>query len=218
MDTTFLHFLHSTATALNLQCTDTALTHCVLYATELLRWNTHTNLVGKTTLASLITELIIDSFQIAHVLQNLSLINPVTFDLGAGAGIPGIPLRCIWTEGSYTMVEVREKRALFLTYILHKCMVQRTFVLQEDARKVCTKHKDNIDIILSRAFMPPEKLCLFCNTLYTTAVQKNRYLLLMLNTPLPAIPTPYTLAKQHTYIVHGKERILTLLLHNIHNT
>ena len=40
--------------------------------------------------------------------------SPETWDLGAGAGIPGIPLRLVWDSGTFTLVEVREKRVLFL--------------------------------------------------------------------------------------------------------
>ena len=43
---------------------------------------------------------------------------PCCWDLGSGAGLPGLPLRMIWQEGDYWMVEAREKRALFLSTVL----------------------------------------------------------------------------------------------------
>lgn len=55
---------------------------------------------------------------------------PQIWDFGAGAGLPGIPLRMFWQEGEYWLVEAREKRALFLGTVLARHPLPQTKVFQ----------------------------------------------------------------------------------------
>lgn len=87
-----------------------------------------------------------------------------TWDLGAGAGLPGIPLRMFWQLGHYYMIEVREKRSFFLNTALTTLGLQNTYVFRGKAEDfMTTKVKQNIyaDLILSRAFMPFAKMLPF---------------------------------------------------------
>ena len=85
------------------------------YLTMLLKWNRAMNLVGKTGWPEVFRDLAADSLYLGEFLGGLALPEaPLTLDLGAGAGLPGIPLRLVWGAGAYVLVEVREKRAIFL--------------------------------------------------------------------------------------------------------
>jgi 16S rRNA (guanine527-N7)-methyltransferase len=75
-----------------------------------------------------------------------------TWDLGAGAGLPGIALRMVWQRGDYWMVESREKRALFLATALARLNLPRTRVFRGRAETFMAGRR--ADLILSRAFMP----------------------------------------------------------------
>ncbi len=86
------------------------------------------------------------------------------WDLGAGAGIPGIPLRILWQLGVYTMIEVRQKRCFFLNTALASLRLPETFVFHGKAEDFMDKKKEKgiyADLILSRAFMPFEKMLPF---------------------------------------------------------
>lgn len=149
------------------------------YLTELHRWNKVMNLVGARNEA-LIFDLFMDSFHLAAFLRTLSLPeNPECRDLGAGAGLPGIPLRTIWNPGRYTLIESREKRALFLKNILARFPLSGTTVFHGRAEQF---QGPPAQLVLSRAFMPPETLLPFVQP----TLAPNGLLVLLLNTPLAA--------------------------------
>lgn len=139
------------------------------YLELLMQWNRAMNLVGARSWEDALDRLVCDSFELADFLRQevmpaLSLPAdsdhsategtdaPLTWDLGAGAGLPGIPLRLVWQAGTYWLVEAREKRALFLATALARLSLPRTKVFR--GRVEAFMPGRLADIILSRAFMP----------------------------------------------------------------
>jgi len=122
------------------------------------------NLVGRADWPGVFRDLAADSLHLAVFLRALSLPEaPLTLDLGAGAGLPGIPLRVVWEDGDYVMVELREKRAIFLTQAVAVAQLARTHVLHGRAEtslaalaglKLAADGEVRADLVLSRAFMP----------------------------------------------------------------
>jgi len=114
-------------------------------------WNRKTNLVGPRAWPEMLSELVADSWHLADLLASLDLPDDcVTFDFGAGAGIPGLPLRVFWKTGRYVMIEPRAKRAGFLRQCAAMMRLKDTEVFEgraEDVREVA-------DVCLSRAFQP----------------------------------------------------------------
>lgn len=128
------------------------------YLLLLLQWNKKMNLVGASTWQTLFTDLIMDSFYLAQFLDTLSIAdNAEICDLGSGAGLPGIPLRMIWHRGNYSLVEVREKRALFLSFVLSRLELPRTSVFRGRAEDFLMQ-KQSVDLVISRAFLPWKKV------------------------------------------------------------
>ena len=131
----------------------------VLYLDRLAAYNRSFNLVGPENIADILASLVPDSFQLAAMLARLPLPeNPLALDCGAGAGLPGIPLRMIWQPGKYTMIEQRRKRALFLENVLAELHLPGTGVFAGDACKVA----EPADLIISRAWMPVPKILDYC--------------------------------------------------------
>ncbi len=131
----------------------------VLYLDRLAAYNRSFNLVGPENIADILASLVPDSFQLAAMLARLPLPeNPLALDCGAGAGLPGIPLRMIWQPGKYTMIEQSRKRALFLENVLAELHLPGTGVFAGDAFKVA----EPADLIISRAWMPVPKILDYC--------------------------------------------------------
>ena len=128
-----------------------------LYFSLLMKWNSAMNLVGAKDWRTALINLGADSFFLDRFLNSLPLAEePETWDLGAGAGLPGIPLRIIRKRGVYRMIEAREKRALFISNALAQLKLPDVFVHQS---RVETFFKQppgapQAQIILSRAFKP----------------------------------------------------------------
>lgn len=133
------------------------------YLTLLLKWNRSMNLVGRSDWPGVFRDLAADSLHLAEFLKRLGLPeSPLCLDLGAGAGLPGIPLRVLWPEGDYVLVELREKRAIFLSQAVGTLKLPRTFVAHGRAETVLaelpklklSQPRERADVVLSRAFMP----------------------------------------------------------------
>jgi 16S rRNA (guanine527-N7)-methyltransferase len=130
-----------------------------LYISDLLIWNAKINLVGKQDWNSAYHYLIKDSLYLAGLLSRLDHpSDPLSLDLGAGAGLPGIPLRLVWTSGKYYLVEPRQKRGLFLHHAVRTLALPRTHVRTCRAEDL---QEPPADLILSRAMCPwPQLLSL----------------------------------------------------------
>jgi 16S rRNA (guanine527-N7)-methyltransferase len=126
------------------------------YLTLLLKWSRAMNLIGRADWPGVFRDLAADSLHLAHFLAELDLpAAPHTLDLGAGAGLPGVPLRTVWDNGDYVLVELREKRAVFLTQAVGALRLPRTRVENRRAEEL---PPGQADLLLSRAFMPWPKL------------------------------------------------------------
>lgn len=124
------------------------------YLSQLMRWNKRMNLVGARTWQVALSDLAADSWHLADLLHALPLPpEPVTMDLGAGAGLPGLPLRLFWDSGQYLLVELRAKRAVFLRYALEAMQLPRTEVMEGRAEHALAR-RGPADLVLGRAFLP----------------------------------------------------------------
>ena len=167
--------------------------HITAYLYLVQKWNQSMNLVGKKMWQDVLSELIIDSLHVAKFLEenprNLDNTFPAfnatqsrkryvfkgaaafphddslqIWDLGAGAGLPGIPLRILWQQGTYHMVEIREKRCVFLSTALASLGLPHTHVFRGKAEDFMSSNLEKgiyADLIVSRAFMPFDKMLPF---------------------------------------------------------
>jgi len=152
--------------------------------------------------------LVADSFYLAPFLDSLPLPDePAALDLGAGAGLPGIPLRLLWTKGSYTLIEKRQKRAMFLIQACGTLHLKKTDVHGAPAETYFAAHGP-CDLIVSRAFMPWKDLLAFVEK----ALKPGGFIVFMMNDPLPdGVPAGWAAFSSKRYSVRGHERWLWAL-------
>lgn len=131
------------------------------YLELLMQWNRVMNLVGTRTAEETFATLVVDSLHLADFLvQDWAMETPLSgepdcWDLGSGAGLPGLPLRMLWQQGTYWMVEAREKRALFLSTVLARFPLPETQVFRGRAETfMAGPPPRTADLVVSRAFMP----------------------------------------------------------------
>jgi len=130
-----------------------------VYLGLLERWNRATNLVGRRGWPEILMDLVADSWHVADYLARLPLgeASPVVFDLGAGAGLPGVPLRLFWDRGEYYLIEPRRKRAVFLEAAIAAMALARTHAIEaraEDLGGFGLTGGRRADVVVSRAFLP----------------------------------------------------------------
>ncbi|MDL2280181.1 class I SAM-dependent methyltransferase [Desulfovibrio sp. OttesenSCG-928-G11] len=187
---------------------DSACAALALYIGLLLKWNRAMNLVGPGEWRTLFDSLVADSFHLARLLPDLPLPDaPQCRDLGAGAGLPGIPLRSLWRDGNYVLIEVREKRALFLQNVLALCALPGVRVYRGRAEDFLEAEGGG-DLIVSRAFLPWERVL----DLIGPFCKSGLLCLFLSNSPIPAsLPKPWTPLTQTAYRAGGKERFFWVL-------
>ena len=138
------------------------------YLELLMQWNKVMNLVGTRHWQDTFSTLVVDSLHLGRFLAEMDTgEQPECWDLGSGAGLPGLPLRMIWQKGSYWMVEAREKRALFLSTVLARHPLPGTQVFRGRAEAFMSGPPPRTaDLVVSRAFMPwPDVLALVRDSL-----------------------------------------------------
>ncbi len=180
----------------------------VEYLMLLMRWNKVMNLVGARHWQECLTNLIIDSFYLSDFLRSLALPTSESFqtlDLGAGAGLPGIPLRMAWQDGEYHLIEVREKRALFLGNVLAQIPLPRTHVFRGRVEEFFAKAQKPADMIVSRAFMPWAQML----ELVAPALAVDGRVIFLTLEPAPQAALQelgWQVEAEFSYTVHGDKR------------
>ncbi|XXJ18390.1 16S rRNA (guanine(527)-N(7))-methyltransferase RsmG [Desulfovibrio caledoniensis] len=186
-----------------------------VYLDQLIKWNKKMNLVGPADWRTVFDRLVVDSLFLADFVAGLNLHErPLCLDFGAGAGLPGIPLRVLWQAGDYWLVEVREKRATFMQSALGRLRLPATSVFlgkAEDAldRLSRSGHQATADLILSRAFMPWQKLLDFIHPMLRKEPGRTGTAIILANDPPPAesaIPDGWQLGNVASYPAVGSER------------
>ena len=179
------------------------LTALSIYLGRLIKWNKAMNLVGVASWEEALETLVVDSFHLAAFLPSLSLPpEPVSWDLGSGAGLPGIPLRILWQNGKYTLIEAREKRALFMRTVLAGVNLPETTVFQGRA-EYFFREAGLADLMLSRAFMPWRDMLLFIEN---SLAPDGKIIFLTLSPAPEDMPAPWRVKAESTYTVDGKAR------------
>ena len=167
----------------------------VTYVHMLMTWNRVMNLVGQETWQDAAGFLVADSFYLAPFLESLPLPgDPRVLDLGAGAGLPGIPLRLIWP-------------AMFLIQACGTLHLKKTDVQAVPAETYFASHAP-CDLIVSRAFMPWRELLSFIDA----ALLPGGFAVFMMNDPLPPdVPEGWLAHSSKSYSVRGHVRYLWAL-------
>ncbi len=125
------------------------------YYAELVEWNRKFNLTAITDY---------EDVQIQHILDSLSCLlgtaryleclgaRPRLVDVGAGAGVPGFPLKIARPEWELTLVEATRKKTEFLRHISQKLDLPAT-VIHARAEEVGqdTQHRESYDLVVARA-------------------------------------------------------------------
>ncbi len=196
------------------------------YVNMLQKWNAVMNLVGPRDWQTMVRTLIVDSLHLGRFIPTLDLKaapdrqHMQTWDLGAGAGIPGMVLRMVWQQGGYHMVDTREKRVMFMRTVLASYPLPDTHVHRARAEDFMAQ-KGQADLLLSRAFMPWQGVLSFVEG----KVHPCGHVLVLANAPAPnhdgadglqssALPRPWYLRWQYSYEAAGALRYFWVLSTN----
>lgn len=124
------------------------------YLSLLLRWDRVHRLTGYRRPGEIVEKLFLDSLLFLRLLPPGPL---RLLDLGAGAGVPGIPLKIAAPDLALTLVEARRNRANFLALVVRELELKEVSVLWGRAERVLSEKPElgeAFDVVLTRAAGP----------------------------------------------------------------
>jgi 16S rRNA (guanine527-N7)-methyltransferase len=124
------------------------------YLDLLILWNRSQRLTGVSSAAAIVDELFEDSLLF---LSRLPAGRLRIADLGAGAGIPGVPISIVRPEISMTLIEAKRKRVSFLLTLKRELGAANLEILEGRAEKLIHENPElqgSFDAVVSRAAGP----------------------------------------------------------------
>ena len=149
-----MQYLISGAAELGLALDQGQLGQFQTYYEELTDWNRRINLTSITGF---------EDVQLKHFLDSLTLVMALErqgdarfIDVGAGAGLPGLPLKIILPGIKLVLLESRRKKAAFLSHLIDKLGFNDVEVLAARAEETTqlAQYRESFDVVLSRALAP----------------------------------------------------------------
>lgn len=130
-----------------------------LYVDELLRWQSHINLISSSTIPEIWHRHICDGLQMA---AHIKPTDRNIVDLGSGAGIPAIPLAIALQGAGYgarvIMIESNAKKASFLSQVIRMCKLDSRIILNRIESADSLELNQIVDVCTARALAPLSKL------------------------------------------------------------
>ena len=147
--------LQDGARKLGLQLTPRQVEQFQTYYQELIDWNRRMNLTAITDY---------EEVQIKHFLDSLTVTLALTqpcqglrvIDVGAGAGLPGIPIKIAMPDTKLVLLEATAKKTAFLHHIKRRLELDDIEVIAGRAEVVAhsPQHRERFDIVLCRGVAP----------------------------------------------------------------
>jgi 16S rRNA (guanine527-N7)-methyltransferase len=143
--------LQTSARAFHLELDAGQLEAFETYYRELIDWNTRVNLTAISEREQVIVKHFLDSLSVALVLRPVAPASLV--DIGAGAGLPGIPLKIAFPALQLTLLDATRKKVEFLNHIIARLNLSDTRAVQaraEDWGKD-PAHREQYEYAIARA-------------------------------------------------------------------
>lgn len=150
-------FLDKGLASLNLVLTDDQKSALIRFSEEFRRWNRVHNLSAIDSNEEFISLHLMDSLSVVSNLLSAQAkwqmnSSPIVADLGAGGGLPGIPLAIVLPNWNFVLVEAVKKKAAFLQHIKGKLNLKNLDVVGDRIENLAKARPKFADATISRAF------------------------------------------------------------------
>lgn len=169
------------------------------------KWNSAYNLTAVRDPAEMVSRQLLDSLSILPFLKNAPIL-----DVGAGGGLPGVPLAIALPERSFTLLDSNSKKTRFLTQCRLELQLPNLTVVH--ARAEHFPAGETFEQITSRAFTALANLVDWCGHLLAPG---GRFLAMKGQFPdaeIADLPTGWQLLETHRLTVPGCEAERHLLI------
>lgn len=156
--------------ALNIQLSSEQEVKMLAFVEEFRKWNRVHNLSAIDEPEEFVQLHLMDSLAVIQCLKDstnhgITIENPVIADLGAGGGLPGIPLAIAMPEWTFVLIEAVKKKAAFLQHVKGKLKLSNVEVVGDRIESFSTQRPAFANATISRAFSDLKKFVEFSSPL-----------------------------------------------------
>ncbi len=123
---------------------------CLLYLSELRKWNRKMNLTAIREDRDVIIKHFLDSLAFLKGFESMSGMR--LLDMGSGAGFPAVPIKIVHQEIAVTLVESVKKKASFLRHIIRTLRLTGAEVVDRRTEELAVERPAQYDVVTARAF------------------------------------------------------------------
>ena len=140
--------------SLRLSLLDSQVNQLLEYLLLLAKWNQAYNLSGIKDVEQMVPYHLLDSLAVIPFIPSDH--SDVLLDVGTGAGLPGIPLAICFPEKKLILLDSNGKKTRFLFQVVTQLGLNNVTIFNERIENF--QSREQIDIVLCRAFAPLERL------------------------------------------------------------
>ncbi|QHX36222.1 16S rRNA (guanine527-N7)-methyltransferase [Spiroplasma sp. TIUS-1] len=133
---------------LNIELTNKQLEMLSIYFDFLVEENKKYNLTTIVDKEEVYVKHFFDSLIVA---KGFKLNNKKIFDIGSGAGFPGLVLAIVFENSEFVLIDSNNKKTTFLTMLINKLGLTNVQALNARAEDLSKIHKHEADIVMARA-------------------------------------------------------------------
>lgn len=152
------------ARLLGIPLDDTQREAFVRYCDLLIATNRHTNLSAVREPEGVMRTLFLDALSLTIALP-AAMRGPIRcVDVGAGAGLPGLPLKIVYPAWALALIDSVGKKTAFLDTVVRELHLQQVTVVNARAEEVGRRpaYRDRADLCVARALAPMPTLLELC--------------------------------------------------------
>lgn len=130
------------------------------YYRLLVEWNEKFNLTTITAYNDVQLKHFLDSLSAAPILIGAGVLEKKLIDVGAGAGLPGMPLALALPDLRVTLLEATGKKVRFLDEVTREIGLENVTAVHARAEEYArdAKHREQFDFAVARALAPMRTL------------------------------------------------------------
>ncbi|MCC6140346.1 MAG: 16S rRNA (guanine(527)-N(7))-methyltransferase RsmG [Nitrospira sp.] len=169
--------LSISASSIGISLTADQISKFTIYLEQLKEWNKTTNLTSIVDDEEIVVKHFVDS--IAAIRAESFMTGGLVFDIGTGAGFPGIPIKILRPDLRFVLIEPSKKKSSFLRYITGILRLKDVDIFEGSMEKFANSFtgREQANYIVARGIKFE-----FIIDLSKTILSKNGRILLFLST------------------------------------
>lgn len=158
-----IEYLEKELNSIGLTPSQKQLDQFILYYKMLIEWNNRFNLTAITNFEQVVLKHYIDSVSLIQVDKNFNEYNKI-IDVGTGAGFPAIPIKILFPNLDFTLLDSLKKRVNFLQEVINRLQLKSIVAIHGRAEDIASskEHRENYDLCISRAVANLATLLEYC--------------------------------------------------------